>query len=98
MIATGAGVIDADYRGVVFVLLFNHSDKDFTGTASFFANHWGCAAAHGLICSFGGCLVVNEGDRIAQLILEKVETPPVLEVEVRNSLLMSFNAADLLLI
>ena len=28
MIATGAGVIDADYRGIVFVLLFNHSDKD----------------------------------------------------------------------
>lgn len=31
MIDTGAGVIDADYRGVVFVLLFNLSDKDFTG-------------------------------------------------------------------
>lgn len=31
MIATGAGVIDADYRGIVFVLLFNHSDKEFTG-------------------------------------------------------------------
>ena len=29
MIATGAGVIDADYQGVVFILLFNHSDKDF---------------------------------------------------------------------
>ena len=28
MIATRAGVIDANYRGVVFVLLFNHSDKD----------------------------------------------------------------------
>ena len=32
MIDTGAGVIDADYRGVVFVLLFNLSDKDFEGT------------------------------------------------------------------
>lgn len=31
MIDTGAGVIDADYRGVVFVLLFNHSIKDFEG-------------------------------------------------------------------
>ena len=31
MIATGAGVIDADYRGVVYVLLFNHSEKDFEG-------------------------------------------------------------------
>lgn len=29
MIHTGAGVIDADYRGVVSILLFNHSDKDF---------------------------------------------------------------------
>ena len=28
MIAMGAGVIDADYRGIVFVLLFNHSDED----------------------------------------------------------------------
>jgi hypothetical protein len=31
MIDTGAGVVDADYRGVVFVLLFNHSDTDFEG-------------------------------------------------------------------
>lgn len=31
MIDTGAGVIDADYRGVVFVLLYNLSDKDFQG-------------------------------------------------------------------
>jgi dUTP pyrophosphatase len=31
MIDTGAGVIDADYRGVIFVLLFNHSDDDFQG-------------------------------------------------------------------
>jgi hypothetical protein len=31
MIATGAGVIDADYRGVVFILLYNLSDKDFQG-------------------------------------------------------------------
>ena len=29
MIDTGAGVIDSDYRGVVFVLLFNFSDSDF---------------------------------------------------------------------
>ena len=31
MIDTGAGVIDADYRGIVFVLLFNHAEKDFEG-------------------------------------------------------------------
>ncbi|KAF9008776.1 dUTPase-like protein [Cyathus striatus] len=54
MIDTGAGVIDADYRGVVFVLLFNLSDKDFQ---------------------------VNEGDRIAQLIIERIYTPEILEVQ-----------------
>lgn len=44
-IDTGAGVIDADYRGLVGVLLFNCSDTDFK---------------------------VNIGDRIAQLIVERV--------------------------
>jgi hypothetical protein len=34
MIDTGAGVIDADYRGVIFVLLFNLSDKDFQGVSN----------------------------------------------------------------
>ncbi|KAI0269267.1 dUTP pyrophosphatase [Gloeopeniophorella convolvens] len=54
MIDTGAGVVDADYRGVLYVLLFNLSDVDFT---------------------------VEEGDRIAQLIIEKIETPAVIEVQ-----------------
>ncbi|KAG1820492.1 dUTP pyrophosphatase [Suillus subaureus] len=54
MIDTGAGVIDADYRGVVFVLLFNLSDEDFQ---------------------------VEEGDRVAQLIIERIYTPEVMEVE-----------------
>ncbi|KAJ3743354.1 dUTP pyrophosphatase [Lentinula detonsa] len=54
MIDTGAGVIDADYRGIIFVLLFNLSDKDFE---------------------------VEKGDRIAQLIIEKIHTPEILEVQ-----------------
>ncbi|KAJ3552917.1 hypothetical protein NM688_g3897 [Phlebia brevispora] len=54
MIDTGAGVVDADYRGIVFVLLYNLSDKDFE---------------------------VKEGDRVAQLILERIYTPDVMEVE-----------------
>ncbi|KLO17480.1 dUTP diphosphatase [Schizopora paradoxa] len=54
MIDTGAGVIDADYRGIVFVLLFNHAEKDFE---------------------------VKEGDRVAQLIVEKIETPELTEVD-----------------
>ncbi|TXG53126.1 hypothetical protein EZV62_022295 [Acer yangbiense] len=53
-IDVGAGVIDADYRGPVGVILFNYSDADFE---------------------------VKVGDRIAQLIIEKITTPDVLEVE-----------------
>jgi dUTP pyrophosphatase len=33
-IDTGAGVIDADYRGEVGVALFNHSDVDYHGMCS----------------------------------------------------------------
>lgn len=50
-----AGVIDEDYRGNVCVLLFNHSDKDFT---------------------------VNSGDRVAQLICEKIAYPELKELKV----------------
>jgi dUTP pyrophosphatase len=44
-IDTGAGVIDADYRGPVKVLLFNFGENEFE---------------------------VKEGDRVAQLIVERV--------------------------
>ena len=50
----GAGVVDADYRGNVGVVLFNFGTEDF---------------------------VVEVGDRIAQLILEKINMAPVVEVE-----------------
>ncbi|KAF7816274.1 deoxyuridine 5'-triphosphate nucleotidohydrolase-like [Senna tora] len=53
-IDVGAGVIDADYRGPVGVILFNHSDADFE---------------------------VKVGDRVAQMIIEKIATPEVEEVE-----------------
>ncbi|KAJ6395360.1 hypothetical protein OIU77_020593 [Salix suchowensis] len=53
-IDVGAGVIDADYRGPIGVILFNHSDVDFE---------------------------IKVGDRIAQLIVEKIVTPDVMEVE-----------------
>ncbi len=52
-LATGAGVIDSDYRGIVKVLLFNHGDEDF---------------------------VVNPGDRIAQMIMERICRPHFQEV------------------
>ncbi|CAL0317740.1 unnamed protein product [Lupinus luteus] len=53
-IDVGAGVIDADYRGPVGVILFNHSDVDFE---------------------------VKVGDRVAQLIIERIVTPDVVEVQ-----------------
>lgn len=53
-IDTGAGVIDADYRGPVKVLLFNHAETEYN---------------------------VQEGDRVAQLIVERIVTPEVLEVQ-----------------
>lgn len=52
-IDVGAGVIDADYRGPVGVVLFNFSEVTFQ---------------------------IKAGDRIAQLILERCETPEVMEV------------------
>ncbi|KAI4306319.1 hypothetical protein L6164_029607 [Bauhinia variegata] len=53
-IDTGASVIDADYRGPIWVLLFNHSDSDFE---------------------------VKVGDRIGQLIIERIMIPEVVEVQ-----------------
>ncbi|KAM0692560.1 hypothetical protein Q7P36_007114 [Cladosporium allicinum] len=53
-IDVGAGVIDADYRGPVKVLLFNLGDSDFK---------------------------VEVGERVAQLIVERIYTPEVVVVE-----------------
>ena len=74
MIDTGAGVIDADYRGIVFVLLFNLSEQDFTGERH-------CLPF--ILAIPSNTLSVNEGDRIAQLVLERIVTPDVVEVQVR---------------
>jgi len=53
MINVSTGIIDADYRGCVSILLFNLSNTDFQ---------------------------VNEGDRIAQLIVESIVNPEIVEV------------------
>ena len=47
-IDVGAGVVDADYRGELGIVLFNFSDIDFQ---------------------------INMGDKVAQLIFEKIKTP-----------------------
>lgn len=54
-IDVGAGVIDADYRGPLGIILFNFADQEFA---------------------------IKKGDRIAQLILEKIDTPDVVQVDV----------------
>jgi dUTP pyrophosphatase len=54
MIHVGAGVVDADYRGEVGVVLFNHGLESFE---------------------------VAPGDRVAQLILEKIAMLPCEEVD-----------------
>lgn len=77
MIDTGAGVIDADYRGVVYALLFNLSDQDFQGSS---------VTLYILAISHQMSSVVEEGDRIAQLIIERISNPDVLEVDVSNEL------------
>eukprot|EP00551_Chaetoceros_affinis_P017182 CAMPEP_0203715006 /NCGR_PEP_ID=MMETSP0091-20130426/71375_1 /ASSEMBLY_ACC=CAM_ASM_001089 /TAXON_ID=426623 /ORGANISM="Chaetoceros affinis, Strain CCMP159" /LENGTH=329 /DNA_ID=CAMNT_0050593091 /DNA_START=164 /DNA_END=1153 /DNA_ORIENTATION=- len=53
-IDVGAGVVDADYRGPVGVVLFNFGNEDF---------------------------VVEKGDRVAQLILERISMAEAVEVE-----------------
>ena len=52
-IDVGLGVIDADYKGELGVILFNFGSEDFA---------------------------VNMGDKIAQLIFEKIKTPEIKEV------------------
>lgn len=53
-ISTGAGVVDADYRGEIKVVLFNHSQKDFE---------------------------IKKGDRVAQLVLEKIVNAEIQQIE-----------------
>ncbi|CCH43606.1 Deoxyuridine 5'-triphosphate nucleotidohydrolase [Wickerhamomyces ciferrii] len=54
-ISTGAGVIDADYRGEVKIVLFNHSKVDFQ---------------------------IKKGERIAQLVLEKIVNADIQEINI----------------
>ena len=76
-IDTGAGVVDEDYRGEIGVVLFNHGDQDFQGT-ELATKHLALATLLNP-CSWLGA--VMQGDRIAQLILERIVTPEVEEVK-----------------
>lgn len=79
MIDTGAGVIDADYRGEVKVLLFNHAKEDFQGPSPPPSPLPSVRPSrHSLPLSTTP--TVNAGDRVAQLILERIVTPEPQEV------------------
>jgi hypothetical protein len=85
-IQTGAGVIDADYRGPVMVLLFNHSDNDFEGMSFSLLQsnpYWF------MVNEIKADRPVNPKDRIAQMILERISVPRLQQVEV--SLLRSMD-------
>ena len=69
-----AGVIDADYRGNVGVILFNHNDSDFTSKTREFCHFDNSFKFYSML--------VKRGDRIAQLICEKIEMPDLMEVQV----------------
>ena len=71
-IDTGAGVIDADYRGPVKVLLFNHSDTDFESQLPLSLIWYPKLILR----------LVKVGDRVAQLILERVAMVPLMEADV----------------
>lgn len=67
-IDTGAGVIDSDYRGQVKVLLFNHAETGFIGRDDPFE----VGRMRGECADRVSEGVVKEGDRVAQLVLERV--------------------------
>lgn len=83
-INTGAGVIDEDYRGPVGVVLFNHGEQDFQGSL---LPHLRLSSSP-IVCQSEPIrpnnltIVVKKGDRIAQLVIEKIVTP---EVSVKSS-------------
>ena len=88
-IDTGAGVVDEDYRGNVGVVLFNHSEQDFQSKQPRRGVSFRNNLLHFSKLTFSALLAflfaVKRGDRIAQLILERIMTPEVEEVDELDS-------------
>ena len=57
-IQIGGGICDRDFRGNISVIIFNHSNNNFT---------------------------VEKGDRIAQMVIEKISQPEIIEVKKSKS-------------
>jgi dUTP pyrophosphatase len=86
----GAGVIDADYRGHVKVCLFNHADADFTST--FRSPHDAPTLARALarrLTPPNDQPTVQQGDKIAQLIVERISLPDVEGAPIQATQLLS---------
>lgn len=87
-IDVGAGVVDADYRGLLGVLLFNFGDQDFVGEYTlflliFFLKTLKCfACKSNFFHQWLSLITVNSGDRIAQLVIEQIRCLEVEEVKV----------------
>ena len=92
-IDVGAGVVDPDFKGNVGIVLFNHSNKEYKGLFPrfFLFNHLYFSSFPFKIFHFpdlhhykwpiNSSDLVNEGDRVAQLICEKIEFPKLMEVK-----------------
>ncbi len=72
-------MIDADYRGNVGVVLFNFCDADFTSKILILLY----SHINQNVIFF---VLVKKGDRIAQLICEKIEMADLVEDVVRFSI------------
>lgn len=73
MLANGTGIIDSDYRGEIFVVVYNGNIKNSLGLLSMNALDFSYDKEGVLIPeSFPGAFKINAGDRIAQLRVREI--------------------------
>ena len=79
-----AGVIDADYRKPLSIMMFNFGDEDYIGIIFYIVLY---EETNVVINIF---LQVVEGERIAQIILGWIDTPPVVEVGESSAVMLKY--------